>query len=167
MADKCLAKSSRTLLQLAILRDYMRRITYDSAIVNISVFIEQRNISFQNDISLKTMRLGVLSWQKLKHRETHGRIVSLARVRGAVFKVRGRWSPLLMWGGGGGQIWMFSLCGCLEQSDYWTFLESLLRGVIFINFKPLKSTFLLLSLIAHAESTSKSLQIMILNCRFL
>ena len=61
MADKCLAKSSRTLLQLAILRDYMRRITYDSAIVNISVFIEQRDISFQNDISLKTMRLGVLS----------------------------------------------------------------------------------------------------------
>ena len=34
---------------------------YDSATVNISVFIEQRNISFQNDISLKNMRLGVLS----------------------------------------------------------------------------------------------------------
>ena len=32
----------------------------DSVTVNISVFIEQRNISFQNDISLKTMRLGVL-----------------------------------------------------------------------------------------------------------
>jgi len=31
--------------------------------------IEQRNISFQNDISLKTMRLGVLSWEKLKNRE--------------------------------------------------------------------------------------------------
>ena len=61
MADKCLAKSSRSLLKLAILGDYMRRITYDSATVNISVFIEQRNISFQNDISLKTMRLGVLS----------------------------------------------------------------------------------------------------------
>ena len=28
--------------------------------------IEQRNISFQNDISLKTMRLGVLRWEKLK-----------------------------------------------------------------------------------------------------
>ena len=60
MADKCLAKPPRSLLQLAILGVYMRRITYDSATVNISVFIEQRNISFQNDISLKTMRLGVL-----------------------------------------------------------------------------------------------------------
>ena len=59
----------------------MRRITYDSATVNISVFIEQRNISFQNDISLKTMRLGVLSWEKLKHRETHGRIASLDQLR--------------------------------------------------------------------------------------
>ena len=57
---------------------YMRRITYDSATVNISVFIEQRNISFQNDISLKKpWDWGVSSWKKLKHRETHGRIVSL------------------------------------------------------------------------------------------
>ena len=47
----------------------MRRINYDSATVNISVFIQQRNISFQNDISLKTMWLGVLSWEKLKNRE--------------------------------------------------------------------------------------------------
>ena len=61
---------------------YMRRITYDSATVNISVFIEQRNISFQNDISLKTMRLGVLSWEKSKNRETHGRIVSLDQLEG-------------------------------------------------------------------------------------
>ena len=45
---------------------------------------EQRNISFQNDISLKTMRLGVLSCEKLKHRETHGRIVSLDRLRRGV-----------------------------------------------------------------------------------
>ena len=52
MADKCLAKSSPSVLQIAILGDYIRRITYDSATVNIS---------FQNDISLKTMRLGVLS----------------------------------------------------------------------------------------------------------
>ena len=44
-------------------------------------FIEQRNISFRNDISLKTMRLGVLSWEKLKHPETHGRIVSLYHLR--------------------------------------------------------------------------------------
>ena len=42
-----------------------------------SHFIEQRNISFHNDISLKTMRLGVLSGEKLKNLETHGRIVSL------------------------------------------------------------------------------------------
>ena len=49
---------------------------YDSATVNISVFIEQRNISFQNDISLKTMRLGVLSREKLKNLETQGRIVT-------------------------------------------------------------------------------------------
>ena len=77
MADKWLSKPSRSLLQLAILGVCMRRIKYDSATVNNSVFIEQRNISFQNDISLKTMRLGVLSWEKLKNRETHGRIVSL------------------------------------------------------------------------------------------
>ena len=42
---------------------------------------EQRNISFQNDISLKTMRLGVLSCENLKHRETHGRIVSFDQLR--------------------------------------------------------------------------------------
>ena len=77
MAAKCVAKPSRSLLQLAILGFYMRRLPYDSATVNISVFIEKRNISFQNDTSLKTMRLGVLSWEKLKHRETQGRIVSL------------------------------------------------------------------------------------------
>ena len=76
MADTCLAKWLRSLLQLAIPGNYMRRINYDSTTVNISVFIEQRNISFQNDISLKTMRLGVL-WEKLKNRETQGRIVSL------------------------------------------------------------------------------------------
>ena len=77
MADTCLAKWLRSLLQLAIPGNYMRRINYDSTTVNISVFIEQRNVSFENDISLKTMRLGVLSWEKLKNRETQGRIVSL------------------------------------------------------------------------------------------
>ena len=61
MAYKGLAKPSRSLLQLAILGVYTRKINYDSATVNISVFIDGRNISFQNDISLKTMRLGVLS----------------------------------------------------------------------------------------------------------
>ena len=58
---KCLAKPSRSLLQLAILDVHMRWINYHSATVNISVSIEQRNIAFQSDISLKTMRfLGVL-----------------------------------------------------------------------------------------------------------
>ena len=88
MADKCIAKRSRILLQLAIVGVYMRRITYDSATVNISVFIEQRNISFQNDISLKTMRLGVLSWEKLKNRETPGRIVSLDQLSLGVWDYR-------------------------------------------------------------------------------
>ena len=58
MSRKMVAKS---VVQLAIPGNYMRRINYDSTTVNISVFIEQRNISFENDISLKTMRLGVLS----------------------------------------------------------------------------------------------------------
>ena len=44
--------------------------------------------------------------------------------RRVVFKVWGAGDHLL-WGGGGGgereQIWLFSLCGCLELSDYWTF----------------------------------------------
>ena len=47
-------------VQFTILGFYMRTINYDSATVNISVFTEQRNISFQNDISLKTMGLGDL-----------------------------------------------------------------------------------------------------------
>ena len=53
-----------------ILGVYMRRINYDSATVNISVYIEQRNISFQNDISLKSMILGVLSSENLKQNAT-------------------------------------------------------------------------------------------------
>ena len=57
-------------VQLAILGVYMRRINYDSAPVNISVYVEQRNISFQNDISLKTMILGVLSSENLKQNAT-------------------------------------------------------------------------------------------------
>ena len=68
------SKNSCSLRFSAFMRE---KNTYDSAAVNISVFIEQRNISFQNDISLKTMRLGVLSGEKLKNRETHGRNVSL------------------------------------------------------------------------------------------
>ena len=51
-------------VELAILVVYMRRINYNSATVNISVFIKQRNISFQKGISLKTMRLGSLVVRK-------------------------------------------------------------------------------------------------------
>lgn len=35
-------------------------------------------------------------------------------------------------------------CGCLVLSDYWTFLASLLSGVMFLTFEPLKRTFLFL-----------------------
>ena len=42
----------------------------------------------------------------------------------------------LLWsGGGGGQICLLSFCVCLELSDYWTFLQSLLSRAIFINFQ--------------------------------
>ena len=64
--DKCLAKPLRSLLQLEILGVYMRRINYDLATVKISVFIEQRNIPFQNDISLQNHEIGSLdvkSWR--------------------------------------------------------------------------------------------------------
>ena len=71
------------------------------------------------------------------------------RAHGAVFKVQAA-GDHLFWSRGEWQIWLFFLCGCLELSDYWTFLGSLLSGVMFINFKQLKSTFLLLSQIAHA-----------------
>ena len=71
MSNKTVVNSlADGIVQLAILCIYMRRNTnYDWATVNISVLIQQRNISFQNDISLKTMWLGVLSWEKLKNRE--------------------------------------------------------------------------------------------------
>ena len=71
MADTCLAKWLRSLLQLAIPRNYMRRINYDSTTVNISVFIEQTNISFENDIfHWKPWDWEcTLSWEKLKNRE--------------------------------------------------------------------------------------------------
>ena len=67
--------------------------------------------------------------------------------------------------GGGGvavlSLWLFSTARLPNL------LESGVMFINFINFKPLKSTFLLLSLIAKAGSTSKSLQIMILHLRFL
>ena len=65
------------IVQIAILCIYMRRIiNYDWATVNISVLIQQRDISFQYDIFLKAMRLGVLSWEKLKNCESHDSIES-------------------------------------------------------------------------------------------
>ena len=70
----------------------------------------------------------------------------------------------LFWIGAGVGRGKFGCSLCLELSDCWTLVESLSTGVMFINFKPLKSTFLLLSLIALAGSTSRSLQIMILHC---
>ena len=47
----------------------------------------------------------------------------VVRARGAVFKVRGPVTTSFGLGrgvewGGGGQILLFSLCGCLELSDY-------------------------------------------------
>ena len=109
--------------------------------------------------------LSILQVLKL-HLKYNSYICCSSRARGTVFRVRGPVTTSLEVGGGV-QIWLFSLCGRLELSDYWTFLESLLSEVMFTNFKPRKSTFLLLSLIANAESTSRSLQIMILHCRFL
>ena len=41
----------------------------DSVTVNISVFIEQRNISFQNDISLKKHEIGSPVMRKVKNHE--------------------------------------------------------------------------------------------------
>ena len=58
MVDK--AKLSRSLLLTALYCIYKRRFNFYSATANISVFIQQRNIPFQNDISQKTVRLGVL-----------------------------------------------------------------------------------------------------------
>ena len=74
-------------------------INYDSTTVNIAVFIEQRNISFQNDISLKTMRLGVLLWEKLKNRETQGRIVSLDHLgsRRAIYFIANLFIMFIVW----------------------------------------------------------------------
>ena len=64
MSRKTVAKSlADSIVQLAIPSVLIHKENQhnDSVTVNISVFIEQRNISFQNDISLKNMRLGVLS----------------------------------------------------------------------------------------------------------
>ena len=62
----------------------MRRINYESATVNISVFIEQRNISFQNDISLKTMTAAglfvIIAWTSQKASKVHKLVSELAIV---------------------------------------------------------------------------------------
>ena len=42
----------------------------------------------------------------------------IIRAGGAVFKVWGPVITSLEEGGGGGGNWPFSLCGCLELSDY-------------------------------------------------
>ena len=64
MSCKTVAKSlADGIVQLAIPSVLIHKENQydDSVTVNISVFIKQTNISFQNDISLKNMRLGVLS----------------------------------------------------------------------------------------------------------
>ena len=64
MSRKTVAKSlADGIVQLAIPSVLIHKENQydDSVTVNISIFIKQTNISFQNDISLKNMRLGVLS----------------------------------------------------------------------------------------------------------
>ena len=66
MADKCLAKPSRSLLQFAILGVYMRRIPYDSATVNISVFIEKKKHFISEWYFTKNHEIGSLVVRKVK-----------------------------------------------------------------------------------------------------
>ena len=47
-------------------------------------------------------------------------------------------------------------CGCLVLSDYWTFLASLLSGVVFLTFEPLKRTFLFLRWLQNLLGSSLS-----------
>ena len=83
----------------------------------------------------------ILNYQitKKSHKCTF-RVSRKYRARGAVFKVL--------------SLWLFRTAR--YTGPFLT--ESLLSGVMFINFTLLKSTFLLLCLIAHAGSTSRSLQ---------
>ena len=64
-------------------------------------------------------------------------------------KCGGRWPPLLKWGAGVGGLfyllWLFRTVILLNLSLV------LLSGAMFKNFKPLKSTFLLLSMIAMQD----------------
>ena len=66
MADKCLAKPSRSLLQFAILGVYMRKITYDSATENISGFIEKKKHFISELYFTKNHEIGSLVVRKVK-----------------------------------------------------------------------------------------------------
>ena len=105
----------------------------------------------------------VIHWLALSTISTTGGWSHISWARGTVFKVWGPVTTCFEVRGGGANLAVFPLWLFLELSDYWTFLESLLSSrVMFKNFKPLISTFLQLSLIAHAGSTTRSLQIVIL-----
>ena len=71
----------------------------------------------------------------------------------AVFKVQGQATTSF---DGGRQTCLFSLCGCLELSGDWIFLELSLSGAMFINFSPLITSSLLLHLKAHPLLTGRS-----------
>ena len=101
-------------------------------------------------VSRETLQAYYAPLQKLKIKQKsklmpRSEINFVVRARGAVFKVRGPVTTSfglgrgVEWGRGGGQILLFSLCVCLELSDCWTFLQSLSSGVMFINFKRLKT----------------------------
>ena len=67
VSRKTVAKSlADGVVQLAIPGVYIMRISYDWATVNSFVFIEQRSISFQNDISLKNHEIGSPVVRKVK-----------------------------------------------------------------------------------------------------
>ena len=95
------------------------------------------------------------------------RVKTPKRAWEAVLNVRGPVTTYIEVRGGG--WWWESKFGCslFLAVDNCQITEPLMSRVMFINFKPLKSTFLLLSVIAHAESTTRGLQIMILHCGFL
>ena len=100
-------------------------------------------------VSRETLQAYYAPLQKLKIKQKsklmpRSEINFVVRARGAVFKVRGPVTTSfglrrgVEWGGG--QVLLFSLCGCLELSDCWTFLQSLSSGVMFINFNRLKTS---------------------------
>ena len=58
--------SARRVLADGVVLLHLHVKNYDSTTINISFFIQQRSISFQNDISQKAVRLGVLQWGREK-----------------------------------------------------------------------------------------------------